>query len=158
VAALTKADTPQLNELAQCAAVSGRLADLLCRQRDRLRNYLVVLEKQQSLFMAGDNDILAHVELEEQIIADILSMQKAIDPLEGMYRADGSFPLSDDIAGLKAALEDLKIQAKARSERNRELLAGKMAETRAEITVLRSNPFRSPYRNAETALLIDMEG
>ena len=155
-------------ELERRVAIVKRFRELLIRQRDRLRNYLVVLEKQQnSIESANAQDILDHVEMEEQIVADIFSIQKVIDPLEAMYHAafhaTGQRYPRDDIPSLKTALEDLKSQAIARSSRNRDLLSARMAEIRGEINALRNNTFtagarRCVYQNFNTASLVDIKG
>jgi hypothetical protein len=166
-------------ELAQRVAVLRRFRTLLAQQRDRFRSYLEVLDKQKDIIEKGDPDeLIAHVELEEKIVADIFSIQKVIDPLEDMYQAalSGFEPLrvphpgprtgageSDDVRSLKTALEDLKNEAVLRSTRNKELLSRRMAELRSEIKSLRNNPYASRGRGAgfsgqETASLVDISG
>ena len=149
-------------EPAQRAAIFKRLGELLTQQCELLSGYIAVLEKQSAFIGTGSaDDLLAHVETEEQIIAGIFSIQKVIDPLEAMYHADGSCSPDDDIPVLKAEMEDLKNRAAVLSARNRELLSARMADIRAEMKVLgenlsRVNARRSPYDNS--ASLIDIEG
>jgi hypothetical protein len=163
-------------ELAQRVAVLKRFRTLLTQQRDRFRSYLEALDKQKDIIEKGDpNELLSHVEMEEKIVADIFSIQKVIDPLEEMYqaalsgfdppRAAGKDPFrsSDDVPGLKAALEDLKHEAVIRSTRNKELLSQRMVELRAEIKSLRSNPYaasarRSIFSDTGSASLVDISG
>ena len=155
-------------EIAQRVAVLRRFRTLLSQQRDRFRSYLAVLDKQQDSIESGSaSDLLAHVELEEKIVADIFSIQKVIDPLDDMYRTlvsgSGVSRTEDDVPGLKSALEDLKSEAILRSARNRELLSSRMAELRTEITALRNNPFaanarRASYSGGNTASLVDIQG
>jgi hypothetical protein len=163
-------------ELARRVAVLKRFRTLLTQQRDRFRVYLEALDKQKDIIEKGDPDeLLTHVELEEKIVADIFSIQKVIDPLEEMYQAalsgfeppraggQNSLQPSDDVPGLKAALEDLKQEAVIRSGRNKELLSRRMVELRAEIKSLRDNPYaasarRSSFSDAGTASLVDISG
>ncbi|MDR2480136.1 MAG: flagellar biosynthesis protein FlgN [Treponema sp.] len=164
-------------ELAQRVAVLKRFKALLQEQRDRFHSYLAALDKQQGVIESGSaGDLLAHVELEEKIVADIFSIQKVIDPLDGLYQSlvSGSAPVpgsaysetagnDGNVSGLKVALEDLKKEAASRSSRNRELLSRRMTELRTEIQSLRSNPLaahvrRSAYSGAITASLIDIKG
>ena len=160
-------------EFAQRVAVLRRFRTLLQEQRERFRSYLDVLDKQQDIIETGSaDDLLAHVELEEQIVADIFSIQKVIDPLEDMYHAviaglistGGKAPHHNaDVPDLKAALEDLKNEAVTRSARNRELLSRRMTELRSEIKTLRDNPYaanarRSAFSGGATASLVDIEG
>jgi hypothetical protein len=151
----------------QGVLVLKRYRKLLFRQRDLFRNYLVVLEKQRdSIPTANTDELIARVELEEQTVAEILWIQKLIDPLEITYNASvyltgGDFP--DDIPALEAALEDLKRQAVALSSGNRDLLSARMKEIRGEINILKSNPViaetrRVVYQNLATASLVDIKG
>ncbi len=148
-------------ETAQRVAILKRLKELLARQRDRFRSYLDLLDSQQSAIQKGDAEgLIAQVELEERIVADIASVQKAVDPLESMYQK-GVASEENDIPKLKTALEELKTEAQTRSKRNRVLLTERMDEMRREIHALRSNPFaqrRSVYSDGATAALIDLKG
>jgi hypothetical protein len=161
-------------ELAQRVAVLKRFRTLLAQQRDRFRSYLEVLDTQKDIIEKGDPDeLLAHVELEEKIVADIFSIQKVIDPLEDMYlaalsgfEAPGTAARTghrepDEVQSLKSALESMKNEAVIRSTRNKELLSKRMAELRSEIKSLRSNPYaarRSGFSDGGTASLVDISG
>jgi uncharacterized small protein (DUF1192 family) len=146
-------------ELKQRVAVLKRFKELLKAQRDRFSAYLNALDKQQDVIKSGSaDDLLHHVELEEKIVADIFSIQKVIDPLEKMYQPVTPEP-SDEVASLKEALEGLKVEAVVRSERNKELLARRMAELRTEIKTLRANPYnRRGHDTAAAPTQIDIRG
>ena len=161
-------------ELAQRVAILKRFKILLTQQRDRFRNYLDLLDKQQSVIEAGSaEDLLTYVEIEEKIVADIFSIQKVIDPLEEMYYTVISGNISqkapllasghDEVPSLKASLEKLKSEAVIRSTKNKELLSKRMLELRSEIKALRNNPYaanakRSAFGGINTASLIDIKG
>ena len=162
-------------ELAQRVAVLRRFKTLLTQQRDRFRSYLDMLDKQQQIIENGNTDaLLACVDLEEKIVADIFSIQKVIDPLEDMYHtvvsgfspgqaASTALQADDEVPGLKAALEDLKSEAVIRSSRNKEMLSRRMVELRQEIKSLRDNPYAaksrgSVYASGGTASLVDIQG
>ena len=152
-------------ELAQRVAILKRFKTLLTQQRDRFRNYLDLLDKQQNVIESGSaEDLLAYVEIEEKIVADIFSIQKVIDPLEEMYYSvipahESSF--QDEVPGLKASLEKLKGEAVMRSTKNKELLSKRMVELRSEIKILRNNPYstgRTVYSETNKASLVDLHG
>jgi hypothetical protein len=168
-------------ELDRRIAVLRRFRELLLSQRNRFRDYLELLDKQQDMIEQGSPEaLLAHVEMEEQIVGDIFSIQKVIDPLEDMYRTaypEASAPspspkaggimdaadsgLPGEIGGLKTALEGLKAEAALRLDRNRELLSKRMLEIRSEIKNLRGNPFAarpSVYAGSGAPSLIDIQG
>ncbi|MDR0444401.1 MAG: flagellar biosynthesis protein FlgN [Treponema sp.] len=162
------------NELAQRVAILRRFKTLLTQQRDRFRNYLDVLDKQQHVIENGSaEDLLTYVEIEEKIVADIFSIQKVIDPLEEMYyqvvsdykpgKSKLKVENADEVPTLKAALDNLKSEAVMRSTKNKELLSKRMVELRTEIKTLRNNPYtassrRSNFSDTNTASLIDIRG
>ena len=151
------------SELSQRVALIKRFKELLKAQRERLRVYLDSLDRQKDIIQSGTtDDLIRHVELEENIITDIFSIQKVIDPLEKMYRSvKQDVPLSEgrEVSGLKETLENLKVEAAVRSERNKELLSKRMVEIRSEIKSLRSNPYAR--RRSEPAVVptqVDIRG
>jgi len=156
-------------ELAQRVSVLKRFKILLTQQRDRFKSYLDLLDKQQNVIESGSaEDLLAYVEIEEKIVADIFSIQKVIDPLEEMYykvtstvKPAESTDKSDEVPGLKASLEKLQSEAIIRSTKNKELLSKRMVELRSEIKALRNNPYaakRSGFADTNSASLIDLKG
>ena len=154
-------------EISRRTAALKRFRELLKAQRDRFQTYLDVLDRQKTMIEKGNaEDLIRHVELEEKIVADILSIQKVIDPMEHLYRAvnKGSGKVlkeNDEVADIKSALENLKKEAAARSERNKNLLSKRMIELRSEIKSIRADPYnrqRSAYSNQGVASVVDIKG
>jgi len=127
----------------QKVALLKRLREMLQRQREKLQGYLVLLEQEESSISRGDADgLLAQVEMEKSIIADIFSLKKVIGPLETLYQA--AYPGTEQtVPRLKAMLETMGRQVIAHNARNRTLLRARMDELRLEIASLRAWP-RSP--------------
>jgi len=145
-AALTESKISE-SELTQRMAVVKRFKEVLEQQRDRFRSYLSTLDRQQlAIKTGGADEIIANVEMEEQIVAEIFSIQKVLDPLEVMYNAAGPYLPANDVSPLKASLEELKIQAAARSGQNRNLLSDRMADIKSKIHAIKNNPFMSKVR------------
>lgn len=158
-------------EIAQRVAILKRFKTLLSQQRDRFRNYLDLLDKQQNVIASGNaEDLLNYVEIEEKIVADIFSIQKVIDPLEEMYYtvlSDHSPAKTakqenqDEVPSIKASLEKLKNEAVMRSTKNKEMLSKRMLELRSEIKILRNNPYaakRPSFSDSNTASIVDIKG
>ena len=160
-------------ELNQRVAVLKRFKELLKTQRDRFQAYLTALDKQKDVIQSGStDDLIRHVELEEKIVADIFSIQKVIDPLEEMYQAvtvkkpakssqksSAKEAGEDEVISLKEALDGLKAEAIVRSERNRELLAKRMAELRSEINSMKRNSYaRRKFETSTGPSYIDIKG
>ena len=74
------------NEINERVAVLKRFKTLLERQRDKFREYLSVLEKQQTSITEENTDaLIAHTELEQQVVSNIAGLQKVIVPMAEMY-------------------------------------------------------------------------
>jgi hypothetical protein len=124
----------------QKVAVLKRLREMLVRQREKFSSYLQLLEKEEESIRRGDSDrLIAQVELERSIIADIFTLKKVITPLETLYQA--AYPETEStIPRLKATLEAMSSEVVAHNARNRALLRDRMEELRKEIGSLRAWP------------------
>jgi hypothetical protein len=76
------------------------------------------------------------------------------------HAGDSAAPVSE-VMNLKTALEGLKTEAIARTERNKALLVNRMDEIRREIKTLKKNPYKAVrpiYSDEGTASLVDIRG
>jgi hypothetical protein len=137
-------------------AVLKRLREMLARQREKLQAYLELLERQEDSIQQGEAErLLAQVEMERTIIAEIYTLKRVIAPLETLYNA--AYPSAEGtVPRLKATLDAMGEQVIAHNTRNRALLKEKMNELRQEIGSLRAWPkASSPYAEV-TPRLIDI--
>ena len=122
-----------MNDLDERVQILRRLRRYLEQQRNRFASYLDLLDRQDTVIRSGEVDRLRHyVELEQAIITDILTIQRAIDPLEELYRR--AYPLGDpSVSDLKSRLRQIREQAVTRNEQNRLLLQERLECLRLEI-------------------------
>jgi hypothetical protein len=135
-------------------AVIIRLREMLRRQREKFRSYLILLEQEHASIEGGNPEaLLAQVELEQAIISEIFTLKKAIAPLEDLYQA--AYPETEStVPALNACLEKMGDQIVARNARNRALLKEKMEDLRLEIASLRAWPrSRSPFAEVAPKLV-----
>lgn len=168
-------------ELDHRVAVLKRFRELLVSQRDKFRSYMDLLDHQKRDIESGDVDALvAHVEAEQGIVAEIFAVQKVIAPLEDLYRAvyhngssAGTSPgISGDntssnpsespqgISELKNTLEALKIEVVQRNAENQALLKQRMDMLRHQIMSV-NNPYtkrKSIYAQAPEPENLDIQG
>ena len=152
-------------ELATRVSMLKRFRQLLIEQRERFRHYLDSLDTQKNIIANGSVDELAaHVELEEKIVADIVSIEKCIQPMRTFYETAKSSQAGQelsDVPELTAALDNLKLEAARRVTENKELLQSRMSALRGELKNLRANPFtrgrRSVFADTQPAFL-DLKG
>ncbi|MBN1616824.1 MAG: flagellar biosynthesis protein FlgN [Spirochaetales bacterium] len=147
-------------ELDERVAILKRLRQLLDQQRTKFREYLTVLEKQETVITSDNIDAMVrHTEVEQNIVAEIHTIQKVIDPLEMLYRDAHPGVPDTEIPRLKTDLEHLKSDVLAQNEKNRELLKKHMVFLREKVTSIK-NPYlkrNSIYASdSHTATRIDI--
>ena len=132
-------------ELNERVALLRRFRSLLEEQRGKFREYLTVLEKQQdSITSENPENLLAHTELEQQVVKSIANLQKVIVPMSKMYSAVGNkTPAAEDaeITKIQNDLSDLQDKVLKQNAINRDLL-------RVHIEQLSQIAnFKNPYKN-----------
>lgn len=130
-------------ELEERVALLKKFRSLLQQQRDKFREYLDVLEKQENSIASEDADaLLAHTELEQQVVSNIMNLQKVIVPMSDLYKARGCDQKEASINSLQNDLSALQSQVLAQNKRNRDLLRSHIDSIRTQIAT-----FRNPYKN-----------
>lgn len=138
-------------ELNERVAILRRFKSLLEEQRGKFREYLTVLEKQQdSITSENPESLLAHTELEQQVVKNIANLQKVIVPMSKMYKANAGNDAS--IQKIQNELSDLQDKVLKQNAINRDLLKVHIEQIRAQIAGFK-NPYkanRSVYANVQT--------
>ena len=130
-------------ELEERVALLKKFRGLLQQQRDKFREYLNVLEKQENSIANEDADaLLAHTELEQEVVSNIMNLQKVIVPMSDLYKARGGDQKEETIASLQSDLSALQNQVLAQNKRNRDLLRSHIDSIRTQIA-----SFRNPYKS-----------
>lgn len=141
------------SELEMRVAILKRFKSLLQEQRNKFGEYLNVLETQEkSIEQNNIEAVMHHTELENNIIQNIVNIQKVIDPIEKMYYL--SNPQDENVLQLKTDLGKLQESVKKQNEKNRLLLDEKMIALRHEISSisLKNNYAKSVYAKEEEDL------
>ena len=133
------------NEIDERVAVLKRFKTLLVQQRDKFREYLLVLEKQQTSIEEENTDaLIAHTELEQQVVSNIAGLQKVIVPMSEMYSAIRSSAPANETLALESIQKDLahlQSQVLAQNEKNRNMLRVHIANIQTQM-----NRIKNPYR------------
>jgi len=134
-------------ELDERIAILKRFRKLLEQQRNKFQEYLMVLESQEGKITEENADsIMAHTELENQIVKNLASLQKVIVPMQGMYNAIvPGVPVADNakVEQLQLDLANLQKQVLAQNERNRSLLQSQMSKIKNQLGNMNlMNPYR----------------
>ena len=152
------------DEINERVAILKRFRHLLEQQRNKFKEYLVVLEKQEEgIKSENDTVIVAQSELEQQIVSNITNLQKVIVPIEKMYKEKG-ITLTAEIPQIQKELTELQEAVLTQNEKNRTLLKEHMEELKSRISNF-SNPRMNPYakntsiysQKVPTPSIIDVE-
>lgn len=140
-------------ELNERVALLKKFKSLLIQQRAKFQEYLTVLEKQEnSIETENSEKLLTHTELEQQVVANIMNLQKVIVPMSELYKERGEHLEEESVISIQKELDDLQKQVLVQNERNRELLKSHIVQIRTQIASLK-NPYknnRSVYAAKET--------
>jgi hypothetical protein len=137
------------SEIEERVAILNRLRQLLLQQRQKFQEYLTVLEKQELVIQKEDTEgLLAHTELEQNILTNINTLQKVITPLEVMYKSTAH--KDDEIPLLKADLLQLQQEVLEQNMKNRQILKSHMTNIRTRLA-----QFKNPYKNSRSVYSTD---
>lgn len=131
-------DIPQAErDLDERIAVLRRYRRMLEMQRERLQDYLVLLDTREIAVKEGNYLALEEYTVKEQhVIKGILAVQKCLKPLAEMYQK--ALPEgSRDIDELTSRLENLRQKVLVRNEESRALLKSHALNLKTELDSLK---------------------
>ena len=133
-------------ELDERVALLRKFRSVLEQQRNKFQEYLTVLEKQQdSITKENPESLIAHTELEQQVVKNIANLQKVIVPMSKMYKSGIPLAHTDEdsnITQIQNELNDLQSRVLKQNQINRDLLRDHIENIRAQI-----QNFKNPYKN-----------
>ena len=136
-------------ELDERVALLRKFRSVLEQQRNKFQEYLNVLEKQQdSITKENPESLIAHTELEQQVVKNIANLQKVIVPMSKMYKASVPMAHTDEdanISRIQNELNDLQSRVLKQNQINRDLLREHIESIRTQI-----QNFKNPYKNARS--------
>ncbi len=136
-------------ELDERVALLRKFRSLLEQQRNKFQEYLNVLEKQQdSIASENTESLIAHTELEQQVVKNIANLQKVIVPMQKMYKA--AVPMAhtaedNSITQIQNELNTLQDKVLKQNQINRDLLRNHIETIRNQI-----QNFKNPYKNVRS--------
>lgn len=137
-------------ELDERIAILRRFRTLLEQQRSKFQKYLNVLEMQESKISMEDADaLIAHSELESQIVQSIGSLQKVIMPMQELYQSSQAARYNPQealpINQIQKDLERLQSQVLEQNEKNRNLLKTHISQLKEQMLKM-----KNPYKNRQS--------
>lgn len=113
--------------------LAKKIRENLLSQKEKLQKYLTVLETEETDIKSQDADkLIKHIEAEKNIIDELNSFKKILDPLEAIY-SNSPYKKDSAIAELKNGIKNLSTQVSIKSEKNKEILDTVIKEIKLNI-------------------------
>lgn len=131
---------------AQRVALLKRLKEHLELQRKKFQDYLRVLDQEKHSIEEGRiEDLEQQITLEENIVREIVSVQKVILPMEEVYKA--AHGEDEELKRIQEHLDQLAKTAAERNKANRLMLSSRINEIRLQMASLKPRPGARYYQN-----------
>lgn len=130
----------------------------LLSQKEKLEEYLMLLEKEDKDLIEEDPDkLIAHINLEKNIIDELSSFKKILTPLEVIYF---NLPYKKDIEilNLKQSIESLSKNVMKKTSKNKEKLETIIVKIQAEIKGLSKKKLSRSSYNQVKPQMVDVNG
>ena len=126
-------------------------------QKRKLEEYLKILEDESEDIVKSDADkLVKHIELEKNIISELSSFKKILDPLEKIYT---SLPDSDmSITELRVNIEKLSGHVQEKSLENRDKLEVLLSNVKTELKQKSKDTFSKSVIHEVHSNLVDVNG
>ncbi len=110
-----------------------KIRENLLSQKEKLEKYLELLEKEESDIVEKDADkLLEHIKIEQNIIEELNSFKKILEPLEKIY-FKLPYKKEEAIFKLKDSISNLSFKIKNKSENNKKLLNIELEKIKVEL-------------------------
>ncbi|MCK4799174.1 MAG: hypothetical protein KAT05_17510 [Spirochaetes bacterium] len=138
--------------------IAKKIRKNLLNQKTKLEGYLDLLEKEEEDILLEDPDkLIAHIDFENQIINELSSFKKILEPLEIMY-FKSPFKKESALIDIKTNIDKLSHQVKTKTNQNREKLETICIKVKAELKgSSKKGLLKSTYNNVDSRL-VDISG
>ena len=132
--------------------LAKKIRENLVAQKQRLTNYLNVLEHESNDIAEKDADKLqAHVKLEANIVSELNAFKKVLDPLEVMYQQTAD--KDDSLDDLRAGIMSITAKVQEKSDENKKLLDSVLADMRNQIDTLPKRNLSKSYNSVDSRFI-----
>ncbi len=134
--------------------IAKKIRKTLFEQKAKLEDYINLLEKEETDIINKDPDkLIAHIDLEKNILTDLSMLKKVINPLQIIY-FNSPYKKDNSIIDLKNSIDKLTNQIKVKSNKNKEKLEFSLNQVKTELKGIRKKGItNSSYSNVESRLV-----
>lgn len=134
--------------------IAKKIRKNLLDQKKRLEKYLTILEKEGDDIENADADkLLLHIEIEKDIVNELVSFKKILEPLEVMYY-NSPYKKDESLIDIKSSITNLSDQIKVKSDENKEKLEIVLENVKTDLkSNKKNNVAKSVYGNVDSRLV-----
>ncbi len=138
--------------------LAARIRNNLLEQKKRLEDYLFVLDKEQEDILIQDPDkLIEHINIEKNIINELVSFRKILDPLEVIYYGS-PYKKESDILNMKNKIDSLVDKVKVKACENKEKLTSVLEKIKVDIKELKKKGLANTVYNNVDSKILDLIG
>ena len=138
--------------------IAKKIRKTLLDKKERLEDYLHLLEKEEEDIINKDPEkLIAHIDLEKNILIELSLLKKVINPLEIAYY-NSPYKKDNSLLELRNNINRLSDQIKEKSDKNQQVLKTALDKVKAELKGIRKKGIVNSSYDKVDSRLVDVCG
>lgn len=138
--------------------IAKKIRKTLLDKKERLEDYLHLLEKEEEDIINKDPEkLIAHIDLEKNILIELSLLKKVINPLEIAYY-NSPYKKDNSLLELRNNINRLSDQIKEKSDKNQQVLKIALDKVKAELKGIRKKGIVNSSYDKVDSRLVDVCG
>lgn len=138
--------------------IALKIRNNLINQKKRLEEYLAILEKEEEDIIKQDADkLIEHIQLENNIVEEIVSFRKILEPLEIIY-FNSPYKKDNEILIMKSNIDNMLKRINEKQKVNKEKLSQVMENIEGRIKEIKKRIFTRPIYYTGDSRILDLNG
>ena len=138
--------------------IAKKIRKTLLDQKGRLEDYLHLLEKEEEDIINKDPEkLIAHIDLEKNILIELSLLKKVINPLEIAYY-NSPYKKDSSLLELRNNINKLSDKIKEKSDKNQQVLKIALDKVKVELKGIRKKGIVNSSYDKVDSRLVDVCG
>lgn len=140
--------------------LAKRIRSNLLEQKEKLEDYLKILDAEKEDILQKDADkLLNHISIEKEVINELSQLKVILEPLEVMYRSS-PYKKDESLNGLKNCIEKLSKNVQEKAEVNTDHLSVALDNLKKNMKTIRSKTgyTNRVYTKTGDPRMVDLKG
>lgn len=138
--------------------IAKKIRSCLLAQREKLEEYMVILDKEQEdLLVKNPDKLIAHIEIEKNILSELEALKKIVNPLETMY-FNSPYKKDMSLVDMRQHITLLSDQINEKANKNKEKLETIIVKVKADLKNISKTGITKTAYKAPESTLVDVCG